>query len=131
MGYRVNAKDITTNYTQTLAEFTANLKYEDIPEDVRERAKHLAMQTIGVALGTKGMKLSNDAIAIGKSCGVGEPEATLWVDGGKVSMSSAVFTNSTLADALDWEDCAWTGHPSAGVIPVCCLKILLKYWLVI
>ena len=49
MGYRVNAKDITTNYTQTLAEFTANLKYEDIPEDVRERAKHLAMQTIGVA----------------------------------------------------------------------------------
>jgi len=38
MGYRVNAKDITTNYTQTLAEFTANLKYEDIPEDVRERA---------------------------------------------------------------------------------------------
>lgn len=118
MGYRVNAKDITTNYTQTLAEFTANLKYEDIPEDVRERAKHLAMQTIGVALGTKGMKLSNDAIAIGKSCGIGEPEATLWVDGGKVSMSSAVFTNSTLADALDWEDCAWTGHPSAGVIPV-------------
>ena len=100
MGYRVNAKDITTNYTQTLAEFTANLKYEDIPEDVRERAKHLAMQTIGVALGTKGMKLSNDAIAIGKSCGVGEPEATLWVDGGKVSMSSAVFTNSTLASRL-------------------------------
>ncbi len=39
MGYRVNANDITTNYTQTLAEFTANLKYEDIPEDVRERAK--------------------------------------------------------------------------------------------
>ena len=30
MGYRVNAKDITTNYTQTLAEFTANLKYEDL-----------------------------------------------------------------------------------------------------
>ena len=56
MGYRVNAKDITTNYTQTLAEFTANLKYEDIPEDVRERAKHLAMQTIGVALGTKGLQ---------------------------------------------------------------------------
>ena len=39
MGFRTNAKDITTNYTQTLAEFTANLKYEDIPAEVRERAK--------------------------------------------------------------------------------------------
>lgn len=33
-------------------------------------------------------------------------------------MPGAVFCNSTLADALDWEDCAWTGHPAAGIIPV-------------
>ena len=38
MGFCINAKDITTNYTQTLAEFTANLKYEDIPPEVLERA---------------------------------------------------------------------------------------------
>ncbi|MBC5735694.1 MmgE/PrpD family protein [Lawsonibacter faecis] len=118
MGFRVNAQDITTNYTQTLAEFTASLKYEDIPPEVLERAKHFTMQTIGVSLGAKGLPMTDKAIAIGKACGVGEPEATLWVDGSKVSMTSAVFANSTMADILDWEDCSWTGHPSAGVIPV-------------
>lgn len=118
MGFRLNAKDITTNYTQTLSEFTSKLKYEDIPADVRERAKYMAMQTIGVALGARGLPMTDKAIAIGKSCGTGSPEATMWIDGSKVSMTSAVFTNSTLADILDWEDCSWTGHPSAGVIPV-------------
>ena len=118
MGYRVNEADIKTNYTQTLAEFATNLRYEDIPEEVRERAKYMAMQTIGVSLGAKGLPISDKAIAIGKSCGVGEPQATLWCDGSKLSMTSAVFANSTLADVLDWEDCSWTGHPSAGVIPV-------------
>ena len=29
----------------------------------------------------------------------------------------AAFANGTLADVLDWEDCSWTGHPSAGAIP--------------
>ena len=81
MGFRVNAQDITTNYTQTLAEFTASLKYEDIPPEVLERAKHFTMQTIGVSLGAKGLPMTDKAIAIGKACGVGEPEATLWVDG--------------------------------------------------
>ena len=38
MGFRINAKDITTNYTQTLSEFITELTYEKIPEDVRERA---------------------------------------------------------------------------------------------
>ena len=117
MGFRINAKDITTNYTQTLAEFTANLKYEDIPPEVLERAKHMAIQTIGVSLGANGLPMAEKALDIGKSCGTGEPEATLWIDGSKVSMTSAVFCNSTLADMLDWEDCSWTGHPAAGVIP--------------
>lgn len=116
-GYRVNAKDIHTAYTQTLAEFVVNLKFEDIPPEVVERAKHLAMQTIGVSLGCNGLPIAKKAIGIGKACGNGAPSATLWIDGSKVSMTSAAFCNSTLADALDWEDCSWTGHPSASVIP--------------
>ena len=118
MGFRINAKEITTKYTQTLADFTANLKYEDIPPEVLERAKHMAMQAIGVSLGANGLPMAEKAIEIGKCCGVGEPEATLWIDGSKVSMTSAAFCNGTLADMLDWEDCSWTGHPTAGVIPV-------------
>ena len=118
MGFRINAKDITTNYTQTLSEFITELTYEKIPEDVRERAKHLTMQTIGVSLSAHGLPISGKAVSIAKACGVGEPYATLWGDGSRVSMSSAAFANGTLADVMDWEDCSWTGHPSAGVIPV-------------
>ena len=54
MGFRVNADQIKTNYTDTLSRFTADLKYEDIPAEVRERAKFIAMQTVGVGLATKG-----------------------------------------------------------------------------
>lgn len=36
MGFRVNADQIKTNYTDTLSRFTADLKYEDIPAEVRE-----------------------------------------------------------------------------------------------
>ena len=101
-GFRMNSSEIHTRYTQKLAEFTENLKYEEIPAEVTQRAKNMVMQTIGVSLGTKGLPLAEKAVTISKSCGVGEPQATLWMDGSKVSMTSAAFCNSTLADALDW-----------------------------
>lgn len=118
MSFRLNADQITTRYTKTLSEFVANLKYEDIPEEIRRRAKLIAIQTIGAGLAAKGTPIGNRAVEIGKMCGTGEPSATLWTDGSKVSMSSAAFTAGTLTDALDWEDCSWVGHPSAGIIPV-------------
>lgn len=118
MSFRLNADSITTNYTRTLAEFIADLKYEDIPAEVRERAKLIAIQTIGVGLAAGGTPIGDRAVSIAKSCGYGEPAATLWTDGSKVSMTAAAFAAGTLADALDWEDCSWVGHPSAGIIPV-------------
>lgn len=117
MGFRLNADRITTQYTKTLADFAVGLKYEDIPADVRERAKYIAMQTIGAALATKGTPIQQRAVALGKTIGSGEPQATLWTDGSKVSMAAAAFTAGTLSDALDWEDCSWTGHPAAGIVP--------------
>ena len=120
MGFRVNAEDIKTNYTEILSRFVADLKYEDIPEEVRERAKFIAMQTIGVSLAAKGTPIAQRSVTLGKFTGgvVQEGGATLWTDGSKSSVAGAAFCNSTLADALDWEDCSWTGHPSASIIPV-------------
>lgn len=118
MGFRINADKIHTAYTKTLSEFLVNLKYEDIPEEVRQRAKLIAIQTIGAGLATKGTPIGKKAVAIGKTCGRGEPTATLWTDGSKVSMTSAAYTAGTITDALDWEDCSWVGHPSASIVPV-------------
>lgn len=108
-----------TKYTQTLSAFVKNLQYEDIPPEVLERAKGIAIQTIGAALAANGLPIAEKAIGLGKRCGGSEGgDATLWIDGSKTSLPGVVFCNSTLSDALDWEDCAWTGHPAAGIIPV-------------
>lgn len=120
MGFRVNQDEIKTSYTQTLSEFTANLTYDSIPPEVRERAKFIAMQTVGVGLAAKGTPIGERSVALGRFTGgvVSEGGATLWTTGEKSSVAGAAFCNSTLADALDWEDCSWTGHPSASIVPV-------------
>ena len=45
---------LSTHYTQTLAEYAWNLKYEDLPDEVVERAKMIMLQTVGAALAAKG-----------------------------------------------------------------------------
>lgn len=118
MAFHLFGSQAETNYTETLSKFIRELKYEDIPPEVLERAKVIAMQTIGAGLAVNGIPVAERAISLGKRCGGTGGEATLWIDGSKCTIPGAVFCNSTLSDALDWEDCAWTGHPSAGIIPV-------------
>ena len=108
-----------TNYTEKLADYAVNLKYEDIPPEVIERAKMLTLHTLGVSLAAKPIALTEASVEVAKAANGGPGgEASVWVGGEKLSMASAAFANGTIADMLDWEDCAWTGHPSAGVIPV-------------
>ena len=48
--FSMNSGSMKTEYTKTLSDYVANLTYDDIPEEVRERAKMIALQTIGVSL---------------------------------------------------------------------------------
>lgn len=116
MGFNVH--EITTDMTKQLCHFIKTIQYEDIPPAVIEQAKMMVMQTCGVSLCSAELKQVKDAIAISKEMCPGEDGcATLWADGKKVSWEAAAFTAGTMGDALDWEDCSVTGHPSAGVIP--------------
>ena len=47
----------------------------------------------------------------------GEKQATLW-GVGKAPLMSSIIANTTASDTLDWEDCSWTGHPTASMVPV-------------
>ena len=117
MGFSIN--QLKGNATEQLSRYTKNLTYENLPAEVIERAKMINMHALAAALAANAAPMSGRAIALGKQCNGGAGgESTLWIDGSKVSMANAAFTNGTLCDMLDWEDCAWTGHPSAGVIPV-------------
>lgn len=107
-----------TDYTQKLADYAVDLKFGDIPAEVIERAKMLTLHTLGVALAAKPIELSDAAVKVAEAANGGKGgEASVWLGGEKLSMASAAFANGTLSDMLDWEDCAWAGHPNAGAIP--------------
>ncbi len=46
---------LTTNYTDVLSAYIKNLTYDQIPAEVIDRAKKIAMQTIGVAIAANGV----------------------------------------------------------------------------
>ena len=102
--------------TQKLSELVAGIKYEDLPASVIEQVKRLTIHTVGVSIASNPIKTTRNAIKLAEANG-GTQEATIWGGNGKkVTAESAAFANATQADVLDWEDCSWTGHPSAGAI---------------
>lgn len=119
MSSRQYFKSNGTDYTRKLSDYSVNLKYDNIPKEVIERAKMMTLHTIGVSLAAAPVGLTDNCIDVAKIANNGfGGESSVWVGGEKMSMANAAFANGTIADMLDWEDCAWTGHPSAGVIPV-------------
>lgn len=116
--YKDNNFLTPTTYTQTLSEYTETLRYEDIPVDVVERAKMIMLQTVGAALAAKGTPIAEKACRMSEEANGGEGGATsVWGTGKKMAAVNAALALGTMSDALDWEDCSWTGHPAAGVIP--------------
>ncbi|NLI21105.1 MAG: MmgE/PrpD family protein [Clostridiales bacterium] len=108
-----------TDYTRQISEYAVSMKYEGIPADVLERAKMMTLHTIGVSLAAANVKQAETSVLAARRLNGGSGGgATVWTTGEKLSPAAACFVNGTVADMLDWEDCAWTGHPSAGVIPV-------------
>lgn len=107
---------MSKSYTQQLSEFLVNIKYEDLPKEVIEQVKRLTIHTIGVSVAAASIEQAGSAIRLAEENG-GKEEATVWGGSGmKVPAENAAFANATQADILDWEDCSWTGHPSAGAI---------------
>lgn len=104
-------------YTRTLARYASDLRFEDLPSEVVDLVKCLTIHTLGVALAACSTEQGKEAIALAKAFGGSKDEATVLADGARVSCVQAGFANGSLADILDWEDCTWTGHPSANAIP--------------
>jgi len=107
-----------TDYTAELAKYIVASKFEDLPAEVIDRAKHITLHTIGAGLAASKLSLIQKAERVAaRISGGGSGSSTIWGNGKKSSSAVAAFANGTAADALDWEDCSWTGHPSAGLIP--------------
>lgn len=115
-GFNIFGFDVKTNYTDQLSQFLVDLRYEDIPAEVLDRAKCMTLHTIGCAIAAADMSMTESANRIAEEIGSGG-RATSWTTGKKLTANGACFTNATACDMLDWEDCCYTGHPMASLVP--------------
>ena len=101
---------------ETLARYAANLKYEDLPEDVVRLAKRTILDTIGCAFGGYDAGPSKIAIKLAGDVSAKQP-ATVLISGTRTSPDLAVFANGVMIRYLDFNDAFVSlthgaGHPS-------------------
>jgi 2-methylcitrate dehydratase PrpD len=106
----------TQEVTRALADFASNLRYEDIPVSVREKAKVYILDSLGCCIGgyltEPGKIVTNFFSSMG-----GNPESQILAIGQRVPCLHAVFVNAYLSNALDFDDTfgAWS-HPGAMIV---------------
>ncbi|MFC1966647.1 MmgE/PrpD family protein, partial [Chloroflexota bacterium] len=91
--------------TQTLGRFAHSLRYEDLPAEVVEKSKILIMHGIGVGLGGFNTEIGQIGIEVAKKMAGGSAgEATILVDGSKISPAAAVLANTAMFHSLFQDD---------------------------
>jgi 2-methylcitrate dehydratase PrpD len=105
--------------SRQLARWIVNLRYEDLPPEVIDRAKGVTLHCLASILigsqtgpGRNAVKLITDEEAGVRS------GATIMVDGGKVTKGGAAFANSEMAFAGGkWDTFRMLTHPGTSIIP--------------
>lgn len=108
---------VVTMQTRALAEYVAGLRYEDIPDDVRDRARDCIQDTVGVAVFGAPLPWSRIVADYARHNGGGGGSGActiLGAAGAKVSAPMAALANGAAAHAFEM-DCL--RKPSAGVHP--------------
>ena len=107
--------------TATLAGYVADLKYDDIPPEVLDRAKVLTLDFLGSAIRARRESESTPSVlkmlAALKLDTTGE--ATVFGDGKTWTPAVAALLNGTMGHSLDFDDTHADSslHPSAPVVP--------------
>jgi len=104
--------------TKRLADFIVNTRYEDLPQEAVELAKHSFLDTAGIALGGSLEKAPRIVSRLIKQWG-GHPVASVVGQGFKATVQHAALINGISADIIGFSDVSVTSihHPSAGICP--------------
>lgn len=109
-----------SGYTLALADFVANLRYEDLPQHVKGAVTLHFLDAIGIALGAYATShpLVKTLVTLGLEQ-KGKAEATIVGAGVKVSALEAAFINAVLTNFLDYSDGHFMGgHINDRLVPV-------------
>jgi len=106
------------NTTETLAEFTVDTAFEDLPGEVIEQAKKCFLDWLGVALGGSSYPIADILTEFAGETGGGE-QATIIGKGIKSSTLNVALTNGALSHVLDFDDTHLDSlcHISSPIIP--------------
>jgi 2-methylcitrate dehydratase PrpD len=104
--------------TETLARFIIETRFDDIPNDVVERARELATNVLGVTVGGATQPTGRIAIDLVREQEA-KPRATVIGAGFKSSPILAALANGNSAHALDYDDSQWSPlcHPTVVTLP--------------
>ncbi len=109
-----------TGVTRKLAEFVAELTYDDLPEEVIERTKLLILDITGIMVRARHDAESTPSMiaAVGR-LGLAAGECSVIGDGRRYAPTAAALVNGTLAHSLDFDDTHAAGslHSSAPIVP--------------
>ncbi len=104
---------------ETLAEFTAKTRFDQLPAVVAEESKRLLIDSIGCGLGGLSHSKGTIGVEYARLMGAGAPgaQATILGTGDRVSTVAAAFANGELINALDFDAILPPGHVSPYVLP--------------
>jgi 2-methylcitrate dehydratase PrpD len=102
------------NETTQVAEYAVSCRYDDIPNDVVERAKQCITDTVATVIFGYDLPWSRIAVAYAERNSTGGKSRILGRGGARVHAPAAAFANGALAHAFEMDNLTW---PSTGVHP--------------
>jgi len=103
---------------EVLAEFLVSQKYEDLPKEVIEKAKHYVIDVIGCTIAASKQPQIKALVRVLRTEG-GNPHSSVFAHGFKTSVMNAAMLNGTMGHSFDFDDDHREGtmHPSVAVFP--------------
>jgi 2-methylcitrate dehydratase PrpD len=108
-----------TTLSARLADFTAGFRLHTAPEDIRERAKHLMLDALGIALASTPWEFARITLAgLRELAGPGGDVPVIGC-GQTLPLRDAVTMNALLIHGLDYDDTHPAGviHSTTSVLP--------------
>lgn len=106
----------TENPMEILAKFALETRYEELSPSILHETKRILMDSIGCLLGAQTIDKGKEYIALARRMG-GQPEATIYGIGDKVSLSTASLINGELMFTLDFHNIMANAHDGVYVLP--------------
>lgn len=115
---RVEESRVVAEPSHALARFAVNLRHQDIPENVRSRARHHALDSIGIALASTKYDFAQRTVNAIAGLGGAGPVPVIGMPA-RLSPRDAAIVNGLLCHGLDFDDTHLGGivHPTASAFP--------------